>query len=32
LQIFKDRLDAGIYVLIFSASGGNRHAVKWRNY
>ena len=31
LQIFKDRLGAGIYVLIFSASGGNRHAIKWRN-
>lgn len=31
-QFYKDRLEAGIYVLIFSSSDGNIHAVKWRNY
>ncbi|MBK7683902.1 MAG: hypothetical protein IPJ26_16195 [Bacteroidetes bacterium] len=32
LQLYKDRLESGIYVLIFSSSDGNNHAVKWRNY
>ncbi|MFN0187760.1 MAG: PKD domain-containing protein [Bacteroidia bacterium] len=32
VPVFKDRLDAGIYVLIFNSYGGNSHAVKWRNY
>jgi PKD domain len=32
LVLFKDRLDPGIYVLIFSSSEGERSAIKWRNY
>lgn len=32
LQLFKDYLEPGIYVLIFSSSDGNRHAIRWRNY
>ena len=32
LQFFKDQIDSGIYLLIFSSSEGNHQAVKWRNY
>ncbi len=32
LQFFKDQIDSGIYLLIFSSSEGNYQAVKWRNY
>ncbi len=32
LQFFKDQIDSGIYVLIFSSSEGNHQVVKWRNY
>lgn len=32
LQLFKEYLEPGIYVLIFSSSDGNGQAIKWRNY
>ena len=32
LQLFRDHLEFGIYLLIFSSSDGNRQVVKWRNY